>query len=55
MFFVFDLETIPDFEFIRQLLNMPDAPQDELLERASEELAHNKSGFLPPMFHQIEF
>jgi predicted PolB exonuclease-like 3'-5' exonuclease len=53
MFFVFDLETIPDFDFISQVLNMPDAPNDELLERASEELARNKSGFLPPMYHQI--
>lgn len=53
MFFVFDLETIPDFEFIRRVLNMPDAPKEDLLERASEELARNKSGFLPPMYHQI--
>jgi predicted PolB exonuclease-like 3'-5' exonuclease len=53
MFFVFDTETIPDFDFIRQVLGMPDASNDELLEKAAEELARNKSGFLPPMYHQV--
>lgn len=53
MFFVFDIESIPDFEFIRSVLNQPDVEEDELLELASEELAKNKTGFLPPMYHQM--
>lgn len=53
MFFVFDLETVPDFDFIRQVLGKPDASDDEALEIASEELARNKSGFLPPMYHRL--
>ncbi len=53
MFFVFDIETIPDFEFLRIVLAQPDMPEDELLELASEELAKNKSGFLPPMYHKM--
>lgn len=53
MFFVFDIETIPDFDFIRDVLAMPDASDDDVLEIASEELARNKSGFLPPMYHRM--
>ncbi|HYW35417.1 MAG TPA: ribonuclease H-like domain-containing protein [Balneolaceae bacterium] len=53
MFFVFDIETIPDFDFIRQVLQMPNASDEDALEIASEELARNKSGFLPPMYHQM--
>jgi len=53
MFFIFDLETIPDIDFIRQVLNEPEMDEEELLERASEELARNKSGFLPPMYHRM--
>ncbi len=53
MYFIFDLETIPDFEFIRRVLNDPDADDDMLLELASEELARNQSGFLPPMYHRM--
>lgn len=53
MFFIFDVETIPDFEFIRNVLNDPDSDEDELLLTASEELARNKSGFLPPMYHRV--
>lgn len=53
MFFIFDLETIPDIDFIRQVLNDPDSDEADLLERASEELARNKSGFLPPMYHRM--
>jgi predicted PolB exonuclease-like 3'-5' exonuclease len=53
MLFVFDIETIPDFDFIRSVLEMPEAPDDEALEVASEKLARNKSGFLPPMYHQM--
>lgn len=53
MFFIFDLETIPDIGFIRQVLNEPDSDEEKLLERASEELARNASGFLPPMYHRM--
>ena len=53
MYFVFDIETIPDFEFIRTVLKQPELEEDALLELAAEELAKNKSGFLPPMFHQV--
>lgn len=53
MFFIFDLETIPDIEFIRRVLNDPDSDEEKLLEKASEELARNSSGFLPPMYHRM--
>lgn len=53
MFFIFDVETIPDFDFIKASVSNPDLPEDELLELASEELAKNKSGFLPPMYHRM--
>lgn len=53
MFFVFDIESVPDFEFIRTVLNKPELDEDALLELAAEELAKNKSGFLPPMFHRM--
>lgn len=53
MFFVFDIESIPDFKFIRSLLENPAEDDDELLIQASEELARNSSGFLPPMYHQM--
>ncbi len=53
MFFVFDVETIPDFEFIRNVMNDTDSDDDAILVAASEELANNKSGFLPPMYHRI--
>jgi 3'-5' exonuclease len=53
MYFVFDIETIPDFEFIRQVLDDPESSEDELLEKASEELTRNQSGFLPPMYHKM--
>lgn len=53
MYFVFDIETIPDFEFLRRVLNNPDSSEDDLLVQASEELTHNKSGFLPPMYHRM--
>ena len=48
MFFVFDVETIPDFEFVRQVIKNPEDNEDDLLIQASEELARNSSGFLPP-------
>jgi 3'-5' exonuclease len=53
MFFVFDLETVPDFEFVRRVINEPNDDDTLLLEQAGEELARNKSGFLPPMYHRI--
>ncbi|MEQ9266769.1 MAG: ribonuclease H-like domain-containing protein [Balneolaceae bacterium] len=53
MYFIFDLETIPDFEFVRKVLNDYDSDDEKLLEIASEELARNKSGFLPPMYHRV--
>lgn len=53
MFFIFDVETIPDFELIRTVLNDFDSDEDALLDIASEELAKNKSGFLPPMYHKV--
>ena len=53
MFFVFDVETIPDFEFVRNVIKNPEENDDDLLIQASEELARNKSGFLPPMYHKM--
>lgn len=53
MIFVFDIETIPDFDFIRAILDDSDSTEDELMEKASEELTRNQSGFLPPMYHRI--
>lgn len=52
-YFVFDTETIPDFDFIRRVLHDSDSDENVLLEKASEELARNSSGFLPPMFHRL--
>ena len=53
MFFVFDIESIPDIPFLRNLL--PEAPEDDeqLFEMAAEEFGRGKSGFLPPMYHQM--
>lgn len=53
MFFVFDVETIPDFEFVRQVIENPETDEDDLLIQASEDLARNSSGFLPPMYHKM--
>jgi 3'-5' exonuclease len=53
MFFIFDIETIPDFEFVRRVMNDNDSEEDDLLIAASEQLARNSSGFLPPMYHRI--
>ncbi len=53
MFFVFDIESVPDIDLLRQVIT--DAPDDEeqLLAKASEELTRNNSGFLPPMYHRM--
>ncbi|MDX1592563.1 MAG: ribonuclease H-like domain-containing protein [Balneolaceae bacterium] len=53
MFFIFDVETIPDFDFVRSVMNDAESSEDDLLINASEQLARNSSGFLPPMYHQI--
>ncbi|MEX0944332.1 MAG: ribonuclease H-like domain-containing protein [Balneolaceae bacterium] len=53
MLFVFDVETIPDFEFIRRTLNDFESGEDDLLLLAGEQLARNQSGFLPPMYHRM--
>ncbi len=53
MYFIFDIETVPDFDFVRKVLNDHDSDQDTLMEIASEELARNKAGFLPPMYHRM--
>ncbi len=53
MFFVFDIESIPDIPFLRELLEQPPEDEHEMLERASEEFGRGKSGFLPPMYHQM--
>lgn len=53
MYFIFDLETIPDFGFVRTVLNDRDSTEDDLLLRAGEELARNSVGFLPPMYHRV--
>lgn len=53
MFFVFDVETVPDFEFVRSVLAEPEEDNDAMLLQAGEELARNQSGFLPPMYHRM--
>ncbi len=53
MYFVFDVETIPDFEFIRSVIEDPEKDNEALLLQAGEELARSKSGFLPPMYHRM--
>ncbi|PTM20849.1 MAG: hypothetical protein DA446_01420 [Bacteroidetes bacterium] len=53
MFFVFDVESIPDTRLIGQVLERPEVPEDELLESASQELTKGGSTFFPPMFHQM--
>ena len=53
MIFIFDVETIPDFEFLRRVLNQPEIDEEELLLQASEQLTRNNSGFLPPMYHRM--
>lgn len=53
MFFVFDIETVPDFDFVRTVLDDPEEDRDSMMLQASEELARNKSGFLPPMYHRM--
>jgi 3'-5' exonuclease len=53
MYFVFDVETIPDFDFLRSVLNNHESDEEEILIEASEQLTRNNSGFLPPMYHRM--
>ena len=58
MFFVFDVETIPDFQFLRDVMQLDaedEAYNDEeaVLTLAQENLTRNNSNFLPPMYHRM--
>lgn len=53
MYFVFDTETVPDFDLVRQAIDKPSDDPAILLEQAAEQIAKNKAGFLPPMFHRM--
>lgn len=53
MYFIFDVETIPDIDLLRKTIDDFESDETIVLDNASEELARNKSGFLPPMFHRI--
>jgi hypothetical protein len=53
MFFVFDTETIPDIDLIRSSVVGDADTEEALLELATEQLAKNKQGFLPPMYHRM--
>lgn len=53
MFFVFDLETIPDIDLIRKAVDDPSDDDLVLMEQATEQISRSKTGFLPPMFHRI--
>jgi 3'-5' exonuclease len=53
MFFVFDLETVPDIALLRKAIENPSDDDTELLEQATEQISRNKTGFMPPMFHRI--
>lgn len=53
MYFVFDVETVPDFDLARQVVDNPEEDDDTFLIQASEQLARNSSGFLPPMYHRM--
>lgn len=69
MYFVFDLETIPDLDLLRATFpdyqpaeeqasdasgdDDPWRAEDAFLLYAADELAPKRSGFLPPMYHRI--
>jgi predicted PolB exonuclease-like 3'-5' exonuclease len=53
MFFVFDLETIPDIDLLRAAVDGASEDDELLIEQATEQISRNKSGFMPPMFHRI--
>ncbi len=53
MKFVFDLETIPDIELLRDILQDTDSSPEILREKAVQEINNGKTDFLPPMLHRI--
>jgi len=53
MYFVFDLETVPDLDLLRLAVESPSDDNDILFEQATEQISRNKSGFMPPMFHRV--
>ncbi len=53
MFFVFDVETIPDFDLIRKVLKDPNDDNTKMLLQAGDELGRGSSDFLPPLYHQM--
>lgn len=53
MYFVFDLETVPDIDLLRKAVDGASDDDVVLLEQATEQISRNKSGFMPPMFHRI--
>lgn len=54
MFFVFDVESIPDYEFIKKVLESPPSEDPEEFDlQMKEELGRGSSGFLPPMYHRM--
>jgi predicted PolB exonuclease-like 3'-5' exonuclease len=50
---VFDTETIPDVDLLKTVVTGTYDSEDALLAAASEQIAQNKAGFLPPMFHRM--
>lgn len=53
MYFIFDIETVPDLELIRSVLATDEADEELLLQRAGEEISGSRGGFLPPMYHRM--
>lgn len=53
MYFVFDIESIPDIPLLRSVMEDPPEEEEALLEKASETFGRGASLFLPPIFHQI--
>lgn len=53
MFFVFDIETVNDFDFIRTVLEDPDEDEETMMLQAAEQLSRGGSGFMPPMYHRM--
>ncbi len=54
--FVFDIETIPDLESARALLNLPEASDDEIYTKIAAHYDDSKPReevFLKPIFHKI--
>jgi 3'-5' exonuclease len=53
MFFIFDVETVPDVDLIRKILAQPELDEEALMALAAEDLARGSSDFLPPMYHRM--